>query len=328
MSTKQRTYPNDKKQEREIESARQYNINWIAKRRDLLTKNYQEMMDTYHPYIAKAQKLLSGRSQNGVLNRYIFKKIKAIQDIPVYGDIAQLMAKKPNDRLSVKAKKNMEKYPFLSPTEALHFPGSDESGLMGQYHPSWFSSYVYIRPTFGGQPVSGTAAHELWHVGTNAASGNPYDGKTYKDDPSHFATVKYLKQDPYIQNLLKEKKLNWDKEVSNIRTNFDNYLWTPDEVLARRASLMHFLNWNPNRKATLKDVQEWRRKGLLNNNSIRVKNGSTFSTTPRVNLEKLSDETILHLINDVALNKTMSKPKQIQDVYYAYKGGLITKLTK
>jgi hypothetical protein len=46
---------------------------------------------------------------------------------------------------------------------------------------------------------------------------------------------------------------------------------------------MHYLNWDPTKKATLKDVQRWRKQGLLEWNK-NIENNPTFYNTPNVNL--------------------------------------------
>lgn len=306
------TYSKDPKQKKEVDSARQYNINWTKKRRALLRKNWQEMNDTYHQTMSTLMPL---SWLDYKVNNYINNRIKETQNAPIYGYGEAYMWSNPDSIYTKKAKAYKQRN------------GVDLDTAFDLANKINGSSYVDKfgrRALYLKQGRSGSAAHELWHVGTGAKGFNPYEASVYKKNPQHFATVKYLKQDPYIQDLINKKQLNWDSPVTKPTADNQNYVWNPDEVLARRAALMHYLNWDPTKKATLKDVQEWKRKGLLGGQKL-IENNPTFYNTPNVNLDKLSDETILHLINDVALNNTVPSQAQISNVYYARKGGLIKK---
>lgn len=313
------TYSKDPKQKKEVDSARQYNINWTKKRRALLRKNWQEMNDTYNQTMST---WMPSSWLDYKVNDYINNRIKGTQNAVIYGYPEIYMKFNPDSVYTKNAIKYQRKY-----RGDLDTAFNVANKLNGLAH----TDVLGRRALFLRQGRSGAAAHEFWHIGTNAAGGKPYSsyGSVYKYNPQHFATVKYLKQDPYIQGLINKKQLNWDKPVSAPFTvNNQNYMWTPDEVLARRAALMHYLNWDPTKKATLKDVQEWKKKGLLGSRKS-VENNPIFYNTPNVNLDKLSDETILHLINDVAFNNTVpSQDTQISDVYYARKGGLIKRRKK
>lgn len=316
MSNKTKTYSKDSKQKKEVDSARQYNINWAKKRKALLRKNWQEMNNTYYWAIPTFYPL-SWLDYN--VDNYINNRIRGTQSAPVYGYGEAYMWSNPDSTYTKKAKayKQREKVDADTAFDLAN-------GLNGlSYTDKFGRRALYLK-----QGRSGSAAHELWHVGTGAAGFNPYEASVYKKNPQHFATVKYLKQDPYIQNLIRTKQLNWDKPLTKATTDNQSYVWNPDEVLARRASLMHYLNWDPTKKATLKDVQRWRKQGLLEWNK-NIENNPTFYNTPNVNLYQLSDQTILHLINDVALNNTPSQDiYQVNDVQYARRGGLIKKSKK
>lgn len=322
-----KTYSKDEKQKREIEGARNYNTNWAKKRKDLLRKNMQEMMQAYPISTIPAFNYLANNlavpiAARIATNIYLNDRVKGYQNATVYGDPEAFMAYNPSSAYTKNA------YEYIQRNGGTKADAFDlaNAGLNGASFRSNGQQRIYLK-----QGRSGSAAHELWHVGTKSTGLKSYTqiGSSYKYDPIHFATVKYLKQDPYIQDLINKKQLNWDKPVpAPLTVNNQNYMWAPDEVLARRAALMHYLNWDPTKKATLKDVQEWRRKGLLEGQKP-LKDNPTFYNTPNVNLNKLSDETILHLINDVALNDTPSQDAyQINDVHYAYKGGLIKKPKK
>lgn len=313
------TYSKDEKQRKEIESAREYNINWAKKRKALLKKNWEEMNSAYYPIFSMwtPPDVLEYR-----INDYINNRIKGTQNAIIYGYPEAYMKFNPDSIYTKNAINYQRKYGGDSDTafnEANKLNGLAHKDILGR------------RALFLRQGRSGSAAHEFWHLGTNETGSKFYGsyGGLYKYNPQHFATVKYLKQDPYIQNLIRTNQLNWDEPVPfPFTVNNQNYIWTPDEVLARRASLMHYLNWDPTKKATLKDVREWRKKGLLGSRKP-IKDNPIFYNTPNVNLDKLSDETILHLINDVALNDTVpSQDIQISDVYYARKGGLIKRRKK
>ena len=352
------TYSKDKKQRQEIESARNYNIQWLQKRKNLLYKNWQEM-DKYagtYPWLIYPNQNESSKSRyvypllqakwyepnkytyvpiqkqqapvwlDFLTNNYISNAVKGIQDTKVYGDADAYMKAFPNSSYSKKARAYQEQYNVDS--NAAFDKANNLNGLA--FKDSTGRRGIYLK-----QGRSGSAAHELLHASTASTYTLPtgaYGFRTYTTNPQHYAVVKYLIQDPYIQKLLDTRRLNWDWGVQPpYGVNNYNYVWNPDEVLARRATLMHFLNWNPNKRATLKDVQNWRKQGLLNPNNAGtlIKNNPLFPTIPYINLDKLSDQTILHLINDVAINNTPSQDTyQLNDVYYAYKGGLITKLTK
>lgn len=306
-------YSKDEKQKKEIESARQYNINWARNRKNILWKNIQEMIQTYP--LESFSSVFKFHP-----NYYINNRIKGTQNAPVYGYGEAYMWSNPDSTYTKKAKayKQREGVDLNTAFDL----ANKLNGL--SYVDKFGRRALYLK-----QGRSGSAAHELWHIGTGTAGFNPYEASVYKKNPQHFVVVKYLKQDPYIQGLINKKQLNWDSPVTKATADNQSYVWNPDEVLARRAALMHYLNWDPTKKATLKDVREWKRKGLLGLETKLTKDNPIFYNTPNVNLDKLSNETILHLINDVAFNNTVpSQDTQISDVYYARKGGLIKRRKK
>lgn len=350
------TYSKDKKQKQEIESARNYNIQWLQKRKNLLYKNWEEM-DKYagtYPWLIYPNQNESSKSRyvypllqtnwyepnkytyvpiqkqqapvwlNFLTNNYINNAVKGIQDTKVYGNADAYMKAFPNSSYSKKARDYQKKY-NVDPNTAFAKTHESLNGLS-------FSDSTGRRGIYLKEGRSGSAAHELLHASTASTytlPTGPYGFMTYATNPQHYAVVKYLIQDPYIQKLLNTHQLNWQLGVQPPYSSSNpNYVWNPDEVLARRASLMHYLNWDPTRRVTLQDLREWRKRKLLRRQKT-LENNPTFYNTPNVILDDLSDQTILHLINDVALNNTPSQDTyQLNDVYYAYKGGLITKLTK